>query len=255
MTAYPVLWPLEWSYENVMWVLPYVISNHRMMPISPTACIPSTPFLQSSSPPPPPSSSPPSPSPSPPSQSPPSPSPPSPSPPSPSPPSPLPPSQWPASGILLFDYSSTKSYKTLLPVKPNPPLQACSQWSHFHPYQRSQIHRYQLAPSKAQLPEVKVSIAPLPACSKRSQIVRVESEHSTATSEARLSEVRVSIPPLPACSQRSHIVREVRVSMSEQWDQAYLRLESEYVRVVCASRLVVKVSMSELEWERVCQSC
>jgi len=145
MTAYPVLSPLERSYENVMRVLPYVISNCRMIQISHTACIASTPFFQSSSAPPP--------SPSPPLPSTPSPSTPSPSPPSPSPspPSPSPPSQSPASGISLFDYSSTKSCKTLLPAKPNPPLPACSQ--------RSQIVR-----------EVIVRISLLPACSQRSQI-------------------------------------------------------------------------------------
>jgi len=71
MTANPVLWPLERSYENVMCILPYVILNYTMMQIAYTACIPSTPFFQSSSPPPP--------SPSPPSPSPLSPSPPSPS--------------------------------------------------------------------------------------------------------------------------------------------------------------------------------
>ena len=32
------------------------------------------------------------------------------------------------------------------------------------------------------------------------------------------------------------------------------RLESEYIRVAWVSRSVVKVSMSELEWKRVCQS-
>ena len=139
MTAYHVLWPLERSYENVMRVLPYVISNYSLMQISHTACIRSTPFLQSSSPPPP-------------SSSPPSRSTPSPSP-WPSPPSQWPPSQSPASGILLFDFSSTTSSKTLLPAKPDPPLPACSLWSHFHLYQQSQIHCYQLAPSKARLSE------------------------------------------------------------------------------------------------------
>jgi len=149
MNTYLVLWPLERSYVNVMRVLPYLISYYRMMQISHTACIPSTPFFQLSSLPPPLSSppSPTTPSPSTPSPSPPSPLPsppsPSPSPPSPPPPSPSPPSQSPASGILLFDYSSTKSCKTLLPAMPN---------------------------------------SPLPACSQRSQIVRGESEHSTATS-------------------------------------------------------------------------
>jgi len=148
MTAYPVLSPLERSYENVMRVLPYVTSICTMIKISHTACIASTPLFQSSSPPLP---SPSPPSPSTPSSSTPSPSPPSPSPPSPSPPSQSPASQSPALGILLFHYSSTKSCKTLLPAKPNPPLPACSQ--------RSQIVR-----------EVRVRISLLPACSQRSQI-------------------------------------------------------------------------------------
>jgi len=104
MTANPVLWPVERSYENVMRVLPYVISNYRMMQFSQSACIRSTPFFQSSSPPPP----------------------------SPSPPSPSPPSHSPASGILLFGYSPTKLCSTPLPTKPNPPLPACSRRSYFH---------------------------------------------------------------------------------------------------------------------------
>jgi len=124
MTTYPWRWPLEWSYEKPMWVIPYVIVNYTKNEISHTACIPSTPFFQSSSPPPPP-----------------------PSPSSPSTPSPL--LKSPALGILLFDRSSTKSCNFLLPAKHNPPLPACSHRSHFHPYQRSPINRYQLVPSKA----------------------------------------------------------------------------------------------------------
>ena len=42
--------------------------------------------------------------------------------------------------------------------------------------------------------------------------------------------------------------------MSEHSEKAYRRFESEYVRVVRPSRSVVKVNISELEWERVCQS-
>jgi len=133
MTAYPGLWPLERSYENIMWVLPYVISNYRMMQNFSYCMHFINHLFQSSSPPPP------------------SPSPPLPSTPSPSPPSP--PSQIPALGILHFNYSSTKSSNTLLPAKPNPQLLACAQRSHFHPYQRSPIHHHYLAPSNARLSE------------------------------------------------------------------------------------------------------
>jgi len=210
MTAYPVLSQLEWSYKNVMRLLPYVISNYSMMQISHTACIRSTPFFQSSSPPPQ----------------------------SPSPPSPWPPSQSPPSGIVLFDYSSTKCCKTLLPAKPNPPLPACSQQSHFNPYQRSQIHRYQLAPSGARSTANGLLWAK-PDCQRwerafhhyqRSQIVRGESEHSTATS---------LLPPKPHCQRgESDHIRAVRPSISEvaKWIcqscvSEQITGESEHVRV------------------------
>ena len=145
----------------------------------------------------------------------------------------------------MFDYSSTKSCKTLLPAKPNPPLPACSQ--------RSQIVRGESEHSTATSLLPAKPDPPLTACSLRSEIVRGESEHSTATSEARstaTSEARSTgnsllpakpdcqrgesehstttsllpakpDPPLTACSlqsqihcyQRSQIVREVRVSI------------------------------------------
>jgi len=174
----------------------------------------------------PPSPSPPSPSP--PSSSPPSSSPPSSSPPSPSPPSPSPPSQSPALGSLLFDYSSTKSCNTLLPAKPIPPLPACSQWSHCHPYQRGQIQHYPLAPSEARLFEMwewefhRYQLATSEArfserwewafhCYQRRQMFRSESDHGSATS---LHPAKPDLP-LPPCSHWSNIVRMVKVSMSE----------------------------------------
>ena len=117
--------------------------------------------------------------------------------------SPSQPSQSPASGIRLFDYCSTKSCNSLLPAKPNPPLPACSQ--------RSQIHHYHVAPSEAALSEVRATIPPQPACSQRSLIHCYQRSQihrqQLAPSEARLSEVRVSIPLLTACSLRSQIVR------------------------------------------------
>jgi hypothetical protein len=50
MAAYHVLWTRERSYENVIQVLPYEISNYRMKQISHTISIPSTPLFQSTSP-------------------------------------------------------------------------------------------------------------------------------------------------------------------------------------------------------------
>jgi len=115
MTAYHVQWPVERSSENVMSVLSFVISNFRMKQISHNVCIPSTPFFQLSYP----------------SQS----------------TSPL--SQSPVSGIwLLFILLSTWC-NSPLPAKPNPLQAVCSKQSHFHPDQRSAIHRYQHAPSEA----------------------------------------------------------------------------------------------------------
>jgi len=157
------------------------------MQISHTACIRSTPFFQSSS----------------------------------LPPSPSPPSQSPASGILLFDYSPTKSCNNPLPAKPNPPLPACSQRSYFHLYQWSQIHRYQLAPSEARLSErwewefhcyqLAISEARSTATSDarstgnslllvKPDCPRSESEHSTATSEAR-STANCLLPAKPDCQR------------------------------------------------------
>jgi len=81
--------------------------------------------------------------------------------------------------------SENSTATSMLPAKPDPPLTACSQRSHVHPYQRTPIHCYLLAPSNAR---------------------------STATS---LLPAKPD-PPLPPCSQQSHSVREVRVSMSEQ---------------------------------------
>ena len=50
-------------------------------------------------------------------------------------------------------------------------------------------------------------------------------------------------PPLPACSQQSEIVRQVRVSMSEKWDDACQSFKVENFRVERASVSVVNVSM------------
>jgi len=82
---------------------------------------------------------------------------------------------------------------------------------------------------------------------QRSQIVRGQSEHSTATS---------LLPAKPHCQRgESDHVRAVRQSISEvgKWIcqscvSEQISGESEHVRVG------VVASMSELEWERVCQS-
>jgi len=154
-----------------------------------------------------------------------------------------------------------------LPVKPDPQQPACSKRSQFHPYKRNQIQCYQLAPNKANfIPTIETrssatsdaSFTPtsearftatslLPA---KPDCLRGESDHSPTTSFLPVKPEQL----LPACSQQIQIVREVRVTMSEQWDKAYERLESVYVRVVWSSRSVVKVSMSKLEWKWVCQS-
>jgi len=163
-------------------------------------------------------------------------------PPSPSPPSPTPPSQSPASGILLFDYSSMNlmwhpptrearsTATSLLPAKPvllrhakpNPQIPACSQWSHFHPYQQSLIHHNQLAPSKGSFaPTIEV----ISTATSDASFTPTSEARSTATSllpakpdtilQAKpdlLLPVKPD-PALTACSQGSQIVREVRVSI------------------------------------------
>jgi len=102
-----------------------------------------------------------------------------------------------------------------LPAKPNPLLPACSQRSHFHPYQRCRIHRYQLAPSKARLPD------------------RWEwACQSGETMHVRALNVRIS---------------ELREQASQLWKWACQVCGSELVKVV-------GVSLSEL-WECACQSC
>jgi len=53
-------------------------------------------------------------------------------------------------------------------------------------------------------------------------------------------------PPLPACSQRGQIIREVRVSMSEWWDQACQSCKSKYVRLW---------EQAYQWWKQTCQSC
>jgi hypothetical protein len=126
------------------------------------------------------------------------------------------------------------------PAKPDAPLPACSQSSHFHLYQQSLIHSYQLAPSEARftanslvpakpdcqrgesehstasslLPAKPLSYLPvkpdppLPASSQQSQIHCYQLTHSEASCSQRsqiVRDVRVSVPPLPACSQQSQI--------------------------------------------------
>jgi len=61
-----------------------------------------------------------------------------------------------------------------------PPLPGCAQRSYFHPYQRRQIHSYQLAPSEA-------------------TFTPTSDARSTATSWLPAK----PDPPLPACSHRS----------------------------------------------------
>jgi len=118
--------------------------------------------------------------------------------------------------------------RAVTPAKP-----ACQRWEWA-------FHCYQLAPCEAR------SIA-----TSEVSFTRTCKARSTATSWLSAK----PDPPLSSCSKCSQIVREVRVSMTEQWDKADLKLESENVRVVWASRSVVKVSLSELEWKPLCQSC
>ena len=77
----------------------------------------------------------------------------------------------------------------------------------------------------------------LPACSQRSQMQSLLPAHSksrfyatskaTSTPTSMLPVSPIPLlpakpdPPLPACFQQSQIVRVMRVSMSEQWDQAW----------------------------------
>jgi len=153
-----------------------------------------------------------------------------------------------------------------------PPLPACSQRSQIHRYQRGLTHHYQLAAIEATFTPTSEARSTtnslLPA---KPDCQRGESENSTTTSllqakpdcqggESEHCTTTSLLPVKPEihccqwsqihCYQLAH--REARlserwsVSMSEQWDKANRRLESEYVRVVW-------VSMSELlEW--ACQS-
>jgi len=171
-----------------------------------------------------------------------------------------------------------------------PPLPACSQQSQIHCYQRNSIHSSQLAPGEARLSERWEWAFH---CYQWSQIVRCESEHSTATSllppipdcqrgESENStatsllpakpdppltacsqrsqivrEVRVSIPPLPACSQRSQIhhyhLTPSEATLSERWEWACRSSETKHI-------WGWKLNMSELcerahqWWKWPCQS-
>jgi len=96
---------------------------------------------------------------------------------------------------------------SMLPAKPYPPLPARSQ--------QSQIHHYQLAPSEASFTPTSEAISSATSLLPGKPVSPLPAKpHS----------------PLTACSQRSQIVREVRVSMSEQCDQACQSFKREYAK-------------------------
>lgn len=107
---------------------------------------------------------------------------------------------------------------TPFPGKPNPLLPACSQQSHFHPYDRFPMHSCQLNPSSGRF-TVPVKPDPQwPVCSQWRQIGRGVRERIPvlpACYQPRqiVRKMRVRIQVLPACSQRSRIVSVIRVTI------------------------------------------
>jgi len=133
---------------------------------------------------------------------------------------------------------------SLLPVKLDPKLLASSLQIPILCYQRSNNHPNQLASSESS------STATSEAGSTTTgegSFTATSKAVSTSTSLLPAKPVlplpAKPDPPLPACSRRSQIAREVRGSMSEQWDQACQSFKSEYIRVMQAYQL----------WKWACQ--
>jgi len=141
-----------------------------------------------------------------------------------------------------------------LPGKSDPPLPACSQRLQFHPYlpswthcyQRSEFHPYQWSKIQPYL------VAPIEARPSTSWLLPL-SPNQLLQAKSVLPVPVSPDPPLSDWSQRGQIVREVRVGMSEWWDQACQSSETKHVRAL-------KISMSELYeqayqlWKWTCQS-
>jgi len=172
-----------------------------------------------------------------------------------------------------------------LPAQQDQLVPACAQWSQFHCYPRSRISNYletQFHPNHQSTIQPYLAV-----CSQQSQlhpflqmqinhyqgrqfhpylwnkippylVAPIKTRPTTSwllplSPDPLLPAKTVSpIPvkpdsPLSACSKQGQIVRDVRVSMSEQWDQACQSGETKHVGGV-------RQSMSEL-WKLVCQSC
>jgi len=130
------------------------------------------------------------------------------------------------------DLPLTVKSVSLLPAKPNPPVPPCShrrQNRSFLPTHSES--RFSATSEAASTPASVPPMSPDPLLPAKPVLPL----------PAKLD------PPLPACSHRSQIVREVRVSMSDPWDQTCQRFNTEHVRVMRASLLVLR------EW--ACQSC